>query len=78
MSTEAFCVATARVSNSSALALSQIKLAATDMFIAQLSHVFGDDLEPSYKWLCQVRFLNTTIYLDFTNTVPELQLHRHQ
>ncbi|CAD0107503.1 unnamed protein product [Aureobasidium uvarum] len=50
---QAFCVATARVTNSSALALNQIKLAATDMFIAQLLHAFGDDPEPNYKWLCQ-------------------------
>lgn len=41
------------MSNSSALSLSQIKLAATDIFIAQLLYAFGDDPEPSYKWLCQ-------------------------
>lgn len=50
---EAFCVATARVSNSSALSLSQIKLAATDIFVAQLLNAFGDDTESSYEWLCQ-------------------------
>ncbi|KAH0285743.1 hypothetical protein M436DRAFT_64778 [Aureobasidium namibiae CBS 147.97] len=49
---QAFCVATVRASNSSALALNQIKLAATDMFITQLLHVFGDDPQPSFKWLC--------------------------
>ncbi|KAH0345265.1 hypothetical protein KCU81_g4468, partial [Aureobasidium melanogenum] len=50
---QAFCVATARVSNSSALSLSQIKLAATDIFVAQLLNAFGDDTESSYEWLCQ-------------------------
>ncbi|KAG9660705.1 hypothetical protein KCU95_g19506, partial [Aureobasidium melanogenum] len=50
---QAFCVATARVSNSSALSLSQIKLAATNIFVAQLLHAFGDDTEPYYEWLCQ-------------------------
>ncbi|KAK6006677.1 hypothetical protein QM012_005685 [Aureobasidium pullulans] len=50
---EAFCIATTRVSNSSALSLSQIKLAATNIFVAQLLHAFGDDPELSYQWLCQ-------------------------
>jgi hypothetical protein len=63
---EAFCIATVRVTNSSALALNQIKLAATDMFIAQLLHVFGDDPEPSYQWLCH--------YFNYTAINDELAL----
>jgi hypothetical protein len=54
------------VSNSSALALNQVKLAATDMFIAQLLHVFGDDPQSSYQWLCQ--------YFDYTAINDELAL----
>lgn len=41
------------MSNSSALSLSQIKLAATNIFVAQLLHAFGDDTELNYEWLCQ-------------------------
>ncbi|KAI4799799.1 hypothetical protein E4T45_11448 [Aureobasidium sp. EXF-8846] len=63
---QAFCIATARVTNSSALALNQIKLAATDMFIAQLLHVFGDTPESSYQWLCH--------YFDYTAMNDELAL----
>jgi hypothetical protein len=54
------------VTNSSALALNQIKLAATDMFIAQLLHVFGDNPEPSYQWLCH--------YFNYTAINDELAL----
>ncbi|KAG9585200.1 hypothetical protein KCU77_g10116, partial [Aureobasidium melanogenum] len=50
---QAFCIATTRVSNSSLLSLAQTKTAATNVFVAQLLHAFGDDPDSSYEWLCQ-------------------------